>query len=63
MNLNNFKNTWRYFKLTHQMEVIDATEILNLIEEPNCTDFQRFRGRLLPNSAMFGVLILFCQSC
>lgn len=63
MNLNNFKATWSYFKIINQMDSMDSIEILNLIEEPRAVDYQIVRLGLLPNSVMFGLLILFCQSC
>ncbi len=63
MNLNNFKVTWSYFKIINQLDSIDSTEILNLIEEPKVADCQVVRVGLLPNSVLFGLLIMFCQSC
>lgn len=63
MNLNNFKATWSYFKIINQIDSIDSAEILNLIEETEMADCQIVRVSLLPNSVLFGLLILFCQSC
>jgi len=63
MNLDNFKTTWSYFKVVNQMDLIGSDEILNLIEEPKSFDYQIVRVGVLPNSVLFSLLILFCQSC
>lgn len=63
MNLDNFKPTWNYYKIVNQMDSIDSVEILDAISDFESVDYQKFSVKFLPNSVLYGLLILFCQSC
>ena len=63
MNLNKLKQPWRYFKVVNGLERIERQEILSIINSVEKVDYQVNRFVAIPNSVVFGFMLLFFQSC
>ena len=63
MKLSNLKSTWRYFKAVNGLDTIERTDILSIIDTAENIDYQVNNFSLLPNGLVFGLFLLFFQSC
>ncbi len=63
MNLNKFKYSWQYFKVINGLKNIEQAEILEIINCEEQVDYQVTKFSLLPNYVVFGMFLLFLQSC
>lgn len=63
MKLNNLKQTWRYFKVVNGLDTIERTDILSIIDTAEKMDYRVNSFSFLPNSIVFGLILLFFQSC
>lgn len=63
MKLDNLKQPWRYFKVINGLETIGTEDILSIIDSVEATNYQVRSLSFLPNSVVFGLILLFCQSC
>lgn len=58
MLLNDLKPAWKQFKLTQNMQELNPTEILSIIEAPEARATQPYR--LLMKAVVFLVITFFC---
>ncbi len=63
MKLNNLKQPWRYFKAINSLEAISTEDILSILNSVEATNYQVRSLSFLPNSVVFGLILMFCQSC
>ena len=63
MKLNNLKPTWQYFKVVNGLDTIESADIMSIIDTTEKVKYQVNYCSSLPNTVVFGLILLFFQSC
>lgn len=63
MNLNKLRNSWQCFKVKNSLETINRLDILDIVEEVQVADYQQNSLFSFPHAVIYGLFLIFCQSC